>query len=205
MRQTGMKVKSCRPYMVTTKHDPRLPVVENVLKRDFQAQQPDRKWVADFTYIATDQDWLYLAAVMDLFLRKIVGWSMHPRMTSELVKDALQMALMRRCPDPGLLHHSDQGSQYACFDYQKMLFDHNIQVSMSRTANCYDNAVMESFFATLKTECVDRCYPTRDEVRRCLFDYIEAWYKRSRRHSSLNYLSSDDYEHLYYYDNSTLH
>lgn len=205
MRQADLKVKSRRPYKVTTKRDPRLPVVENLLNRDFEVAQPDRKWVADFTYIATEQGWLYLATVMDLFSLKIVGWSMQPRMTKALVKDALQMALMRRCPDAGLLHHSDQGSQYASFDYQKVLFEHKIQVSMSRTGNCYDNSVMESFFATLKTECVLRRYSSRDEARRCLFDYIEVWYNRSRRHSSLDYLSPDDYERLYYRDNLSLH
>lgn len=205
MRQADLKVKSRRPYKVTTKRDPRLPVVKNLLNRDFEVAQPDRKWVADFTYIATEQGWLYLATVMDLFSLKIVGWSMQPRMTKALVKDALQMALMRRCPDAGLLHHSDQGSQYASFDYQKVLFEHKIQVSMSRTGNCYDNSVMESFFATLKTECVLRRYSSRDEARRCLFDYIEVWYNRSRRHSSLDYLSPDDYERLYYRDNLSLH
>ena len=126
-------------------------------------------------------------------------------MTKALVKDALQMALLRRCSDENLLHHSDQGSQCTSFDYQKMLFEHNIQVSMSRAGNCYDNAVMESFFATLKTECVDRSYPTRDEARRYLFDYIEVWCNRSRRHSSLEYLSLDDYERLYYRDKITFH
>lgn len=174
---------------MTTKRDPRLPVIENILNREFGVKQPDSKWVADFTYIATDQGWLYLATVMDLFSRKIVGWSMQPRMTKTLAKDALEMALMRRCPEAGLFHHSDQGSQYACFDYQKVLADCNFRMSMSRTGNCYDNAVMESFFVTLKTECVDRRYPTCDDARRCLFDYIEVWYNRSHRHSYLDYLS----------------
>ena len=205
MREAGLKVKSRRPYKVTTKRDSRLPIRENILNREFGAKQPDRKWVADFTYIATDQGWLYLATVMDLFSRKIVGWSMQPRMSKARVKDALEMALMRRCPQAGLLHHSDQGSQYASFDYQKVLADHCIQVSMSRTGNCYDNAVIESFFATLKTECIDRRYPTRDDARRSLFDYIEVWYNRSRRHSSLDYLSPDEYERLHYRDKIILH
>ena len=130
---------------------------------------------------------------------------MQPRMTKNLVKDALEMALLQRRPGVGLLHHSDQGSQYASFDYQKVLADHHIQVSMSRTGNCYDNAVMESFYATLKTECVDRRYPTRDAARTCLFDFIELWYNRHRRHSSLDYLSPEDYERRYIRDKITLH
>lgn len=205
MRQAGLRVKSRRPYKITTRRDSRLSVVENVLNRNFDAQHPDQKWVADFTYIATEQGWLYLATVMDLFSRKIIGWSMQPRMTKALVIDALEMALMRRCPDQKLLHHSDQGSQYASFDYQKRLNNNNIQVSMSRTGNAYDNAVMESFFATLKIECVDRRYASRDLARRSIFDYIEVWYNRSRRHSSLDYLSPDEYERRYYRDKITLH
>lgn len=205
MRRAGLRVKSRRPYKVTTRANPRHPVADNLLDRDFQADQPDRKWVADITYIATDQGWLYLATVMDLFSRRIVGWSMQPRMKTDLVADALKMALARRRPDAGLLHHSDRGSQFTSADYQKLLAAHGIQVSMSRTGNCYDNAVMESFFATLKTECVDRRYATRQEARACIFDYIEVWYNRCRRHSSLEYLSPEAYERRYARDNLTVH
>jgi len=205
MRQAGLRGKSRRPYKVTTRANPRHPVADNLLDRDFQADQPDRKWVADITYIATDQGWLYLATVMDLFSRRIVGWSMQPRMKTNLVADALKMALARRRPDAGLLHHSDRGSQFTSADYQKLLAAHGIQVSMSRTGNCYDNAVMESFFATLKTECVDRRYATRQEARACVFDYIEVWYNRRRRHSSLDYLSPEAYERRYARDNLTVH
>lgn len=164
MRQAGLRVKSRRPCKVTTRANPRHPVADNLLDRDFQADQPDRKWVADITYIATDQGWLYLATVMDLFSRRIVGWSMQPRMKTDLVAEALKMALARRRTDAGLLHHSDHGRQFTSADYQKLLAAYVIQVSMSRIGNCYDNAVMASFFATLKTECVDRRYATRQEV-----------------------------------------
>lgn len=175
MRQAGLRVKARRPYKVTTRSHPRLPVANNVLDRDFTAAQPNQKWVADITYIATDQGWLYLATLMDLFSRKIVGWSMNARLKTELVRDEFTMAVLQRCPQAGLLHHSDRGSQYASHDYQTLLAEHGIQVSMSRIGNCYDNAFMESFFATLKTECVDRRYATRAEARTCLFDYIEVW------------------------------
>jgi putative transposase len=205
MRQAGLRVKARHPYKVTTRSHPRLPVADNVLDRNFTASQPNQKWVADITSIATDQGWLYLATVMDLFSRKIVGWSMNPRLKTELVSDALGMALLQRCPEAGLLHHSDRGSQYASHDYQKLLTDHGITVRMSRTGNCYDNAVMESFFATLKTECVDRCYASREEARTCLFDYIEIWYNLRRRHSALVYLSPAAFERQHSCDKITLH
>jgi putative transposase len=189
MRQDGLRVKSRRPYKLTTRRNPRHPVADNVLKRDFAATKPNQKWVADITYITTHQGWLYLATVMDLFSRQIVGWAMDARMKTDLVKAALEMAVRRRRPEAGLLHHSDRGSQFTSADYQQLLAKHGIQVSMSRTGDCYDNAAMESFFATLKTECVDHRYPTRLHARTCVFDYIEVWYNRRRRHSALNYLS----------------
>lgn len=167
--------------------------------------KPNQKWVADISYIPTDQGWLYLATVMDLFSRKIVGWSMNPRMKTDLVSAGLQMAWLNRCPQAGLRHPSDQGSQYASHDYQKLLGDYGIQVSMSRAGNCYDNAVLESFFATLKTECVDRRYATRDEARACLFDYIEVWHNLRRRHSSLGYLSPEAFERQRGCDKITVH
>ena len=176
-----------------------------MLNQDFTAQRPDQKWVADFTYIATAQGWLYLATVMDVFSRQIVGWSMSERQQTTLVEDALRMALARRCPKTGLLHHSDWGSQYASHDYQKLLAKEHIQVSMSRSGNCYDNAMMESFFATLKSECVDRRYATRYEARSLIFDYIECWYNRRRRHSPLGYLSPAAFEHRFTHDNIVVH
>ncbi len=148
---------------------------------------------------------MYLATVMDLFSRRIAGWSMQPRMKIDLVADALKMALARRHPDAGLLHHSDRGIQFTSANYQKLLAAHSIQVSMSRTGNCYDNAVMESVSATLKTECINRRYATRQEARACVFDYIEVWYNRRRRHSSLAYLSPQAYERHYARDKLTVH
>jgi len=197
MRQHGLVAKRRRPYKRTTCRNPRLPVAPNVLDRQFAASHPNQKWVVDITYIATAQGWLYLAIVLDLYSRQVVGWSMQPRMTTDLVAAALRMALLRRCPSPGLLHHSDQGSQYASLEYQRLLAAHGIQVSMSRVGNCYDNAVVESFFATLKSECIDRRFATREEARAAIFDYIEVWYNRRRRHSTLGYLSPADFEQLH--------
>jgi putative transposase len=205
MRQAGLRVKARHPYKITTRPHPRLPVADNVLGRDFTANQPNQKWVADITYITTHQGWLYLATVMDVFSRKIVGWSMNPRLKAELVSDALKMAMQHRRPQAGLLHHSDRGSQYASREYQTLLAEHGIVVSMSRTGNCYDNAMMESFFATLKTECVDRCYDTREEARTCLFEYIEVWYNLSRRHSALGYLSPNAFERQHTCDTISVH
>jgi putative transposase len=205
MRQAGLRAKSRRPYKITTRGNPRHPIAENLLARDFTAARPNQKWVADITYIATGQGWLYLATVMDLFSRQIVGWSMDVRMQTDLVKHALEMALLRRCPEVGLLHHSDRGSQYTSADYQSLLADHGIQVSMSRAGNCYDNAAMESFYATLKTECVDHRFATRQLARAAIFDYIEVWYNRHRRHSSLGYLSPAAFEYQHQWDTITLH
>lgn len=167
----------------------------NHLGRDFAAAKPDRKWVADITYIPTDQGWLYLAAVLDLCSRRIVGWSMGEHMKADLVGDALNMALEQRRPSPGLLHHSDRGVQYACDDYQRLLSEHGLQCSMSGKGNCYDNAVMESFWSTLKTECVnEQRYATREQARQSIFEYIEVFYNRKRLHSSLGYLSPETFE-----------
>jgi transposase InsO family protein len=205
MRQDGLRALQRQRYKQTTSANPRLPVAPNLLNQEFTAQSPDQKWLADFTYIATAQGWLYLAAVLDVCSRQIVGWSMSERQKTSLVEDALKMALARRCPDVGLLHHSDRGSQYASGDYQKLLARERIQVSMSRSGNCYDNAMMESFFATLKTECVDRRYATRQEARAAIFDYIERWYNRRRRHSSLGYLSPTEFERRLARDNINVH
>lgn len=205
MRQDGLRAVQRQRYKQTTRANPRLPVAPNLLNQDFTAQSPDQKWLADFTYIPTAQGWLYLAAVLDVCSRQIVGWSMSERQKTSLFEDALKMALARRCPDVGLLHHSDRGSQYASGDYQKLLARERIQVSMSRSGNCYDNAMMESFFATLKTECVDRRYATRHEARAAIFDYIERWYNRRRRHSSLGYLSPVEFESRLARDNIIVH
>lgn len=194
MRELGVQAKGRRPYKRTTRANPQHPVASNHLQRDFSASQPNQKWVVDITYIATGQGWLYLAVVMDLFSRKIVGWSMDTRMKTDLVATALQMALRQRRPSSDLLHHSDRGSQYTSADYQRLLARHGITVSMSRSGNCYDNAAMESFFATLKTECADHRFPTRQDARTALFDFIECWYNRARRHSTLGYLSPEAFE-----------
>lgn len=197
MRQNGLKSRCRRRYRVTTKADQRHPVAPNVLDRDFTAQQPNQKWLADITYIDTRQGWLYLAAVLDVFSRRIVGWSMHKRMTKSLVIDALQMALGQRETTDDLLHHSDRGSQYTSAAYQDLLQSCDITVSMSGTGNCYDNAMMESFFATLKAEWVTHRYATRDLARRDIFEFIELWYNRQRRHSALGYLSPLAFERLH--------
>lgn len=197
MRQDGLKARCRRRYRVTTQADQRHPVAANVLARDFTAQQANQKWVADITYIDTHEGWLYLAAVLDVFSRRIVGWSMQKRMTKTLVIDALQMALLQRDKTDDLLHHSDRGSQYTSADYLDLLQARGITASMSGTGNCYDNAMMESFFATLKAEWVTHRYPTRGLARRDIFEFIELWYNRQRRHSSLGYLSPLAFERLH--------
>lgn len=173
-------------------------IAPNVLDRQFEATAPNQKWVADFTYIWTGEGWLYVAVVLDLFSRMIVGWSMQNRMPAELVADALVMAIWRRRPkDTALLHHSDQGSQYSSEHFQRLLTDNGIQCSMSRSGNVWDNAAMESFFSSLKTERVSRkYYRTRDEARADVFDYIERFYNPQRRHSTLSYVSPVAYEKL---------
>ena len=186
-----------RRRVKTTDSTHNLSVAPNVLKRQFETDAPNRKWVADITYIPTDQGWLYLAAVLDLFSRRVVGWSMASTMHSSLVRNALRMALAARQPQAGLLHHSDRGSQYAGYAYQSLLDDHHVIASMSRTGNCYDNATMESFFGTLKCELIhDRHYQSRAEARQDVFEYIEVFYNRIRLHSSLGYLSPVEYEQL---------
>jgi transposase InsO family protein len=167
----------------------------NALDRRFEPGEPDRVWVADISYIPTGQGWLYLAAVLDLGSRKVVGWSSADHLRSELAGRALGNALEARRPGAGLLHHSDRGVQYACDDYQRLLRAHGLEASMSRRGNCWDNAAMESFFSTLKRELVHRAtFATREEAERSLFDYIEVFYNRRRLHSSLGYRSPVQYE-----------
>jgi transposase InsO family protein len=194
-----------RRYPRTTQAAPGNPVAPNVLAQDFFAERPDQKWVADITYVDTAEGWLYLAPVLDLFSRKVVGWSMDNHLYSSLVEDALHMAVTRRRPAPGLLHHSDRGTQYTSAAYQQKLTDLQCRVSMSRTGNCYDNAVMESFFSTLKSECLTARFQTRAQARTAIFEFIEVWYNRHRLHSSLGYLSPDEFEHSLVSDILTIH
>jgi len=197
MRKNGLAARTRKKYRVTTDSRHTLPLAENLLNRDFQQEKPDRVWLADITFIWTLEGWLYLAVVLDSCSRKAVGWSMSHRMKRSLVMEALRMALGRRRPDPAesLMHHSDRGSQYASHEFQQLLREHNITCSMSRRANCWDNAMMESFFATLKKERVyHESYATRQAARQSVFEYIELFYNTRRRHSALGYLSPDEYE-----------
>ena len=174
-----------------------LPVAPNVLGRDFSASAPNQKWLGDISYLETREGWLYLASIQDVFSRKIVGWAMSAHPDEALVSRALAMALQQRQVGDGLLHHSDRGSQYAATDYQTRLAKAHITVSMSRKGNCWDNAMKESFFATLKTECASRPFATRAEAKSAVFAYIEGWYNRRRLHSALGYLSPDQFERTF--------
>ncbi len=195
MRDNGIRARQARRATRTTDSRHGLPVADNVLDRAFDPSGPNEAWCADITYIPTADGWLYLAVVEDLFSRMIVGWSMDATMTSRLVVDALDMALKRRKPGEGLLAHSDRGSQYASDHYQRLLSRHGIGCSMSGVGQCWDNAPVESFFATLKKELVhDERYTTREQARASIFDYVEAFYNRVRRHSSLGFLSPGDFE-----------
>jgi transposase InsO family protein len=199
MRLRGLRAKQVRRYKSTTRRNKKDPVAPNLLKRDFSTVRPDQKWLTDITYIPTREGWLYLAAVLDLYGRRIVGWAMSDRMTADLTISALKMAIRQRQPGAGLIHHSDQGSQYTDGTYQLLLKDHGIRASMNGVGTWYDNAPMESFFGTLKSELVHhRVYDTRDDARPDLFFYIEGFYNRRRRHSSLDYLSPLAYEQLYH-------
>lgn len=194
MRVNGIRARRKQPYKVTTKRHETRPVMPNLLAQDFTAHAANEKWLADITYIDTHEGWLYLATVLDVYSRQIVGWSMSDRLQEKLVEDALLMALGRRNLTSDLLHHSDQGSQYTSKAYLALLQAHGIHVSMSGLGNCYDNAMMESFFATLKTECVVERFATRLQARQTIFEYIEVWYNRDRRHSALGYLSPVQFE-----------
>lgn len=195
MREGGMRAKGVKRIRARISAQNREVKAPNLLQGNFTATEPNTKWLSDMTCIRTRQGWLYLAAVLDLCSRRVVGWAMANRMVSELPEQALRMALAQRAPDTGLMHHSDQGSQYRSAAYQGLLRDHNIQVSMNGVGAWSDNAPMESFFATLKRECVeDRLYTTRAEARTALFAYIEGFYNRRRLHSSLGYQSPEDFE-----------
>jgi putative transposase len=196
MREANIRAKQRRRFVPrTTDSSHQKPVAGNILARDFTASKPNRKWAADITYVPTDQGWLYVAAILDVYSRKIIGWSMADHMESELVIAALRMALHHRRPGKGLLHHSDRGVQYASDDYMYLLQSHNIQMSMSGKGDCWDNAMMESFWATLKTELIHlKSYTTFSEARQSIFEYIEVFYNRKRLHSSLGYVSPESFE-----------
>jgi putative transposase len=193
MKQDGLRGRRRYRKVSTTNSQHGLPIAENSLKREFKAERPNQKWVADITYIPTAEGWLYLAGVLDLYSRKIVGWSMSSLIDADLVEKALRMALFQR-----LLHHSDRGSQYASYQIRNLLAAHHIQVSMSGKGNCYDNAVMESFWGTLKNEWVHHQeYLTRAQAKTDIFAYIEGFYNTVRLHSTLGYLSPIEFEAQY--------
>jgi putative transposase len=195
MQETELSARPKRRRVLTTKRDLTHPVASNILNREFTASDPNKKWVTDITYIPTSQGWLYLAVILDLYSRMVVGWSMSGTCDEELVERALNQALARRRPDPGLLHHSDRGCQYTSRAYQACLEKAGILVSMSRKGNCWDNAAMESFFGTLKDECIGNIiYASHDEARLAIFTYLEVYYNRIRRHSTLGYVSPFIYE-----------
>lgn len=195
MRASGLVARTKRRFRpVTTQRAPFVVPAPNRLNQDFHADAPNQKWASDFTYIETGEGWLYLAVVLDLFSRRVIGWAMRETMDTELVQSALQMALADRQPTAGLLHHSDQGSQYTATTYLSCITAAHSQLSMSRVGNCYDNAVVESFFSTLKAECVVGPFRTRAEARTTIFEYLEVWYNRQRMHSSLGYCSPVDFE-----------
>jgi transposase InsO family protein len=198
MREAGLSAKQSRKFKLRTtdsNHDE--PIAPHLLQRDFTASRPNQKWLGDITFIPTAAGWLYLAVILDLYSRRIVGWAMGDSLDRSLVLRALRMALETRQPEPGLLHHSDRGSQYASQDYRALLTKYQIQASMSRKGNCYDNAPVESFFANLKTELIhQRRYLTRQEAQTDIFEYIEVFYNRYRRHSALGYLSPVAFEEL---------
>jgi len=199
MRRHDLRARQTKRYRSTTKRRKADPVAPNLLQRDFAAERPNQKWLTDITYIPTQEGWLYLAVVLDLYSRRIIGWAMAARMTGELTRAALQMTIQHRRPAGDLVHHSDQGSQYTAGEYQRLLQSWGIQVSMNSAGTWYDNAPMESFFGTLKGEWVNHHqYCTRDEARVDIFYYIEAFYNRQRLHSALDYLSPVDYEQLYH-------
>lgn len=198
MQEAGIQAIQKRKFKVTTDSRHNLPVAENILNREFTASSPNTKWVADITYINTDEGWLYLATIMDLHSRRIAGYSMQKYLTRELVIEALQMAITNRRPGRGLVIHSDRGSQYASYDYQRLLQQYDFICSMSRKGDCWDNSPMESFFKTLKTELVyQRRFKARAEAKLEIFEYIEVFYNRFRLHSALGYKTPEEFEKNY--------
>ena len=199
MRAAGLRGKTKRKYKTTTDSKHQRPKAENLVQQNFDVATPNTLWASDITYIATAEGWLYLAVTLDLFSRKVVGWAFSKRLTDDLTRSALAMATRQRSKLAGLRHHSDQGSQYASYAFRSELSANGILQSMSGKGNAYDNAVVESFFATLKTEEVDNnVYETRQQARTSIFSYIEGFYNPKRRHSSLNYLSPNDFERVHF-------
>ena len=198
MKLAGVAAKQKKKFKATTDSKHSLPVASNLLNRQFEVKEPDRVYVSDITYIWTSEGWLYLAVILDLFSRQVVGWSLSNRMTKKLIMDALRMAIWRRRPAAGLIFHSDRGSQYCSNDFQKMLKIHGMLSSMSRKGNCWDNAVAESFFGSMKTERIFFSnYKTREEARSDVVDYIEMFYNSYRRHSYLGYVSPKKFEEMW--------
>lgn len=198
MRQHGIRARQAKRYKTTTQQNENHPVPPNHLTQDFSASQPAEKWCGDITYVWTAASWLYLAVVIDLYSRRIVGWAMNARMTAQLVKDAFQMAWRQCQPQAGLLFHSDRGSQYTSQEFQRLLQACQVKASMSGAGNCYDNAVAESFFSTLKMELIyQTVYLSREEAMTDIFFYIEGFYNRQRRHPALGYVSPQAYEASY--------
>ncbi len=195
MDQENLACKTKRKFKATTDSKHNKPISPNLLDRKFKVSQPNRVYVGDITYLHTQEGWLYLAVVIDLYSRQVVGWSMADHMRTQLVNDALLMAIWKRKPDKGLLWHTDRGSQYASESHRALLIQYSICQSMSRKGNCWDNAVSESFFHTLKTELIHHeTYQTRSTAKQAVFEYIEVFYNRERRHSAMGYLSPVDYE-----------
>ncbi len=198
MKQHGLQVKTTKRFRVTTNSDHKRPVAPNLVQRNFSAEAPDQLWTGDITYIWTAEGWLYLAVILDVFSRRIVGWSMDKRMTDSLVITAFKNAVVRRRPDPGLIFHSDRGSQYCSKRFQALVKGAGGIQSMSSTGCCYDNAITESFFGTLKRELVHHCsFRSRVEAQSRIFRYIEGFYNRRRRHSALGYQAPENFERLF--------
>jgi len=203
MRTQGLRARHKRRFRTTTDSAHEFPVAPNIVKRKFEADAPNKTWVTDITYIWTPEGWLYLAVILDLFSRRVVGWGMSEQITRKLALDALDMALSRRQPPRGLIHHSDRGSQYASGDYRRKLAANKIVCSMSRRGDCWDNAVAESFFSTIKLELVyETEWTTRAQARAAIFEYLEVFYNGERRHSSLGYLSPAAFER--HHENTSL-
>lgn len=197
MKAAGIKARHKRRRAPGQVDEAVHAIAPNLLDRQFEATGPNQKWAADFTYVWTGEGWLFVAVVLDLYSRRVVGWSMQPTMTAQLVMDALMMAVFRRGRPRAVMHHSDQGSQYTSENFQRLLESHGITCSMSRRGNCWDNAAMESFFSTLKTERLSKKhYRTRDELRADVFDYIERFYNARRRHSTIGNISPVQFENL---------
>jgi len=195
-REAGIEARRKRRFRVTTQSRVGVVAAKNRLKQRFKAKAVDRVWVGDITFVPTAEGWLYLAVLIDLYSRRVVGWAMSERIDQQLVLDALNMALLQRRVKPGLIHHTDQGRQYSSAAYLAVLKQHGMIASMSRRGNCYDNAVAESFFSSLKNELIHHSsFRTRDEARTAIFEYVEVFYNRQRRHQSLDYCSPVDYEH----------